>query len=148
MKHRTVKRHGKKYVVIEESDFKKLNQSAEDLPAWPPADKEGNMPAIDFARVSIARQIITERSQAGLSQAELARRAGIRPETLNRLEKAKHTADEATLERIDRVLRAFARKRTDSGGKAIATVRVGDVEIEHNYTTRTTRTFIPVALAR
>jgi transcriptional regulator with XRE-family HTH domain len=39
-----------------------------------------------------------------LSQAELARRAGIRVETLNRIEKAKVTADVATMEKIDRAL--------------------------------------------
>jgi transcriptional regulator with XRE-family HTH domain len=40
----------------------------------------------------------------GLSQAEVARRAGIRPETLNRIEKAKVTADTATVTKISRVL--------------------------------------------
>jgi transcriptional regulator with XRE-family HTH domain len=41
----------------------------------------------------------------GLSQAELARRAGIRVETLNRLEKARHIPDQATFDKIDAVLK-------------------------------------------
>jgi transcriptional regulator with XRE-family HTH domain len=36
----------------------------------------------------------------------LARRAGIRPETLNRIERAKTTPDVATLAKIDRALDA------------------------------------------
>ena len=45
----------------------------------------------------LARKIIKARRMAGLSQAELARRAAIRPETLNRIEKGKTTPDTATI---------------------------------------------------
>ena len=45
---------------------------------------------------------------AGLSQAELARRAGIRPETLNRLERCRTTPDTATIAKIERALEAAA----------------------------------------
>jgi transcriptional regulator with XRE-family HTH domain len=38
------------------------------------------------------------------AQVELARRAGIRPETLNRIEKGKTTPDVATIAKIDRAL--------------------------------------------
>jgi transcriptional regulator with XRE-family HTH domain len=67
----------------------------------PPRRPNGDYPAIQAARVSIARDIIRSRKAAGLSQADLARRAGIRVETLNRIEKAKVTADVATMEKID-----------------------------------------------
>jgi transcriptional regulator with XRE-family HTH domain len=40
----------------------------------------------------------------GLSQAALARKAGIRVETLNRLEKGKHTPDLATMAKINKAL--------------------------------------------
>jgi DNA-binding XRE family transcriptional regulator len=150
MERRTVKRHGKRYVVVDEADFANLSEAANEvaLPPFPPVDANGNSPAIEYARVSIARQLITERRAAGLTQAELAKRAGIRVETLNRLEKAKHSADEATMKRIDGVFRTIHRTRKDSGGKVVATVKIGDVEIEHDYRTRTTRTFIPVALTK
>ena len=67
MKHRTVTRNGKQYVVIEDADFAKLADSADvkKLPAFPPVDANGNSPAIEFARVSIARQIITETQGCG-----------------------------------------------------------------------------------
>jgi ribosome-binding protein aMBF1 (putative translation factor) len=52
----------------------------------------------------LARKIIRARRAAGLSQAELARRAAIRPETLNRIEKGKTTPDTATNIKLERVL--------------------------------------------
>lgn len=150
MEHRTVKRHGKRYVVVDAADFASLpgKTNTVKLPPFPPVDGDGNSPAIEYARVSIARQLITDRTAAGLTQAELAKRAGIRVETLNRLEKAKHSADETTMKRIDAVLRTVRRTRKNSGGKTVATVKVGNVEIEHNYATRTTRTFIPLAMSK
>jgi len=41
---------------------------------------------------------------AGVSQAELARRAGIRAETLNRIERGRTTPDVATIAKIERAL--------------------------------------------
>jgi transcriptional regulator with XRE-family HTH domain len=70
-----------------------------------PADAQGNYPAVDTLRTLLARDILSKRRELGLSQAELARRAGIRPETLNRLEQAKHTASVSTVEKIDQALR-------------------------------------------
>ena len=46
----------------------------------------------------------SSRRQAGLIQAELARRAAIRPETMNRVEKGKTTPDTATIAKIERAL--------------------------------------------
>jgi DNA-binding XRE family transcriptional regulator len=63
-----------------------------------------NYPAVEYARVSLARKVIKARRVAGLSQAELARRAAIRPETLNRIEKGKTSADTATIAKIVRAL--------------------------------------------
>ena len=60
---------------------------------------------------SQARQIILERTALGLSQAELARRAGVRVETLNRIERAKVTADTATIAKIDKALHPKAATR-------------------------------------
>lgn len=82
------------------------------MPPLPEPDAEGNVPAVAYAQASIARQIITERTALGLSQAELARRAGIRIETLNRIEKAKVVADTATIVKIDAVLHPIAKRRT------------------------------------
>ncbi len=50
------------------------------------------------------RKIIRRRKSAGLTQTDLARRAGIRPETFSRLEKGKSTPDVDTVDKIIRVL--------------------------------------------
>jgi len=59
----------------------------------------GNYPAIEYARAVTARDVITARRRLGISQAELARRAGIRGETLNRIERAKLTPSVAVMQR-------------------------------------------------
>jgi transcriptional regulator with XRE-family HTH domain len=55
-------------------------------------------------RVMLAQKVIRRRRALGLSQVELARRAGIRAETLNRLEQGKHSPSIVTVDRLDRAL--------------------------------------------
>jgi len=149
MKHKTVAIDGTKYVVVDETAFAKIEGNiVDDLPPFPLADANGNRPAIEYARVSIARQIITERRAAGLTQAELATRAGVRVETVSRLESAKHSADESTMKKIDGVLGTIKQTKRKSGGKTIATANVGGVLIQHDYATRATRTLIPLSLVK
>jgi ribosome-binding protein aMBF1 (putative translation factor) len=70
----------------------------------PKPDAHGNYPAVEYARASLARKIIKARRILGLSQVELARRAAIRPETLNRIEKGRTSPDTATIAKIERAL--------------------------------------------
>jgi len=70
----------------------------------PTPDARGEVPAVEYARASLARKILRRRRGAGLSQADLARRAGIRPETLNRIEKGRTTPGTATILKIERAL--------------------------------------------
>jgi DNA-binding XRE family transcriptional regulator len=93
---------GQRYVVIPETEY--LGYVGHALPSLPVADADGTVDALAFSRASIARDIIRDRQKLGLSQAELARRAGIRPETLNRIEKLKTSAATRILERIDQAL--------------------------------------------
>ncbi|MGD0766881.1 MAG: helix-turn-helix transcriptional regulator [Tepidisphaeraceae bacterium] len=88
-----------------------------DLPPLPKPDADGNVPALEYARASLARKLIVQRKTRGWSQAELARRAGVRIETINRLEKAKHTADPATARKIEMALDVH-RNRMRSGQRA------------------------------
>ncbi|HEX3655429.1 MAG TPA: helix-turn-helix transcriptional regulator [Pirellulales bacterium] len=76
----------------------------------PPADREGSRPAVEFARASIARSIFNDRNAAGMSQQELAHRAGVRQETVSRLESGKHSPTLRTIEKIERALQAALKK--------------------------------------
>lgn len=94
-------------VVLPESEYRELIESSgrEDLlPAWPEPDANGNYPALESARVSIARSLIQDRRKAGLSQAQLAKLAGVRQETISRIESAKVSVTPATMAKIDRAL--------------------------------------------
>jgi ribosome-binding protein aMBF1 (putative translation factor) len=79
--------------------------SAAQLPALPPADDRGYYPAAEALNVIVARQIIRRRQALGWSQAELARQAGVRPETLSRLESGKHAPNLATVDKLEHALR-------------------------------------------
>jgi DNA-binding XRE family transcriptional regulator len=82
-----------------------LEDSDPDLPALPAADERGHYPAIETARVIIARQVIRGRKAAGWTQAELAARAGVRQETISRIETGKHSPGLKTMAKIDRALK-------------------------------------------
>src|SRR6516225_8887970 len=79
--------------------------SAGRAPAVPTADAHGYYPAIETARVVIARQVIRARKAAGWTQAQLAARAGVRPETISRIETGKHSPGMVTMGKIDRALK-------------------------------------------
>lgn len=70
-----------------------------------PAEARPGLPAaqaIDATldRGALASRLRERRLRVGLSQAELARRAGIRAETLNRIERGRTTPDFATIRRL------------------------------------------------
>lgn len=108
---------GARLVVMSEDHYESLCRAAgrgaeeDGLPPFPPADKHGNMPAIEFARVSIARDLIRARREAGLSQQALADLAGLRQETLSRIETAKHSASAATIGKIERAIARAGKAR-------------------------------------
>jgi DNA-binding XRE family transcriptional regulator len=94
---------GQRFVVIPEAEYKRLTGEAPE-PLLPRPDADGNYPAVETMRAMLARKIIRRRRALGLSQVELARRAGIRAETLNRLEQGKHSPGIATVDKLDRAL--------------------------------------------
>ena len=78
-----------------------------DPPPTPPRNERGNYPAIDFVRASIADEIVRRRRRAlGWTQADLAAAAGVRLETVNRLEGGKHSPNVRTVDKIDAALTA------------------------------------------
>ena len=98
---------GRKFVLIPEAEYRRLTKrTAHAIPSMPPLSSDGIYPAGRAMRAMMARKIIAARNAVGLSQAALARKAGIRVETLNRLEKGKHTPDLATMAKINKALDA------------------------------------------
>lgn len=96
---------GRKFVLIPASEYRRLtSRSAPAIPRMPALSPDGTYPAAQAMRAMMARKIIAARKAVSLSQAALARMAGIRVETLNRLEKGKHTPDLATMAKINKAL--------------------------------------------
>jgi DNA-binding XRE family transcriptional regulator len=113
---------GKEFVILERSEYDRLRALEEQsdptgLPPLPPAKANGNRPALEFVRATIARDIIKERTALGLSQQELAKLAGIRQETLCRLETGKHSPNVRTVDLIDRALQQEERRQKATRSK-------------------------------
>ena len=112
-----VKLDGKDYVIVPRKDYDRMTKLAKaaEMPPLPKADEHGRYPAAEYARVTLARDIIRERINIGLSQKELAEAAGIRVETLCRIETGKHTASQRTVDKIMRVIEAERRRHPKKG---------------------------------
>lgn len=109
---------GRRFVLVPVAEFRRLTRNADAagetgirLPPLPMANDAGNLPALDYMRASIARGIIKDRKAFGLTQQALAKLAGIRQETLSRLESGKHSPTVRTVEKIDRALKRMAAAR-------------------------------------
>ncbi len=115
-----VKLDGRDYVILAREEYERLAGLAKvaGMPALPEPDEEGNYPAVEYARASIARSIVRERVEAGLTQRELAKLAGVRVETLCRIETGKHTASTATITKLDQALRRATRDKRTRPDKA------------------------------
>ena len=87
----TLRLEGKAYVVVPREQYERLVtlSKAAELPPLPKPDAQGNYPAVEYACASIARSVIRDRVEAGLTQRRLADLAGIRVETLCRIEAGK-----------------------------------------------------------
>lgn len=123
MTAQTLKLAGRRFVILEERDFRRLQRRAatadeSGLPALPERLPDGNYPAVQAMRVSLARRLIRDRRAVGLTQVELARRAGIAAESLNRIEKGKLTPTMATLHKIDRALEQAEKDQIRKDAKA------------------------------
>jgi DNA-binding XRE family transcriptional regulator len=123
-----VRRNGKRYALVELAELRRLEHLAAMAqeggpPAWPQADAEGNRPAVEFARVSIARKIIERRRALGISQDELASLAGLRQETISRLESGKHSPTIRTVDKIDHALTLAEQRQTAAHLKRKSAVR-------------------------
>ena len=110
---------GKRYVLLPASDYQSLCGRAgesmaldeSDLPPLPPPDRNGRFPAEEYARISLARDIVQSRKMNRLTQQQLAKMAGIRQETLSRIETGKHRPSIRTIDKIDKALSKSAAVR-------------------------------------
>ena len=76
---------GKRFVLLPETEYDRLCRGAgealavedEELPPLPKPDKHGRFPALQYARISLARDLIRDRTGVGLSQQRLADLAGV-----------------------------------------------------------------------
>ena len=91
---------GIRYVILRESVFDRLCESAGLQHSYASSGEEALAPGFDLDRASLAEKLVRRRRAAGLTQAELARRARIRPETLNRIERGRSTPDFATVRKL------------------------------------------------
>lgn len=109
---------GREWVIVPREEFERLEKLARvsELPPLPKPDPDRSFPAVDYARASIARSIVRARARAGWSQRHLAKLAGVRVETLCRIEKGRTTPSTATISRIDRALR---RAEAEGAGKSV-----------------------------
>lgn len=98
----TITLNRKKYILVPETEYKRLMRGA---PALPPSDADGNRNAIDFAEAAIARNIVARREAVGWTQKELAERAGLRAEVLNRAERGVVVPSVRTLTKIENALK-------------------------------------------
>lgn len=106
---------GKRFVLLEESEYERLcevagliTESDTDLPLLPSPNKNGQFPALEYARISLARDLIQNRKELGLSRQRLAELAGIRLDRLVQIESGRHTAARGM---VDKIMRAIESER-------------------------------------
>lgn len=96
-----VTRNGKRFVLVPTKDYNRMKKVAEAGVGESPA---GAVDALAFADRTIAESIVRDRNLVGLSQQELAERAGIRVEVLNRAERGVVVPSVRTLTKIEKAL--------------------------------------------
>jgi ribosome-binding protein aMBF1 (putative translation factor) len=108
-----LKLDGRDYIILSRAEYQRLVGLARigRAPAPAVADNVREVPAVEYARASIAREVVRRRTDAGLSQRELAASAGVRVETVCRLEKGRNIPSTATIAAIESALLATERKR-------------------------------------
>ncbi len=97
---RRVELDGVRYVILRESLFEWLCRKADLDEETTRAESDTSVEGGNWDRTSLAEKLARRRRACGLSQAELARRAGVRAETLNRIERGHTTPDFATVRKL------------------------------------------------
>ena len=93
------------YVIVAEDEFRALTQMR---------GAKGDIDALDALNVSdqrLADRLLRRRQESGLTQKDLARHAGVRVETLNRIENGRTTPDFKTIRKL---VNAVGKHRKDT----------------------------------
>ena len=100
----SVELDGVRYAILREDLFREVCSRAGIAPfaSMPRAAPDAEIAGIDLNldREPLAKKLVLRRKRAGLTQAELARRAGIRAETLNRVERGHTSPDFSTIRKL------------------------------------------------
>ncbi len=124
--YRRIELDGVHYVILRKSVFEELCRRAEvvlEATVEPGAEAD----ALDGA--TLAEKLVRRRRASGLIQAELSRRAGVRPETLNRIERGRTTPDYTTIRKLVLAMNAAE--------EAAAQTSLADASRENESTKRT-----------
>jgi len=127
---RRVELDGIRYVILRESLLEHLCQQAGMPQGRFVSTDDTPAPGFELDRASLAERLVRRRGAAGLSQAELARRAGVRPETLNRIERGRTTPDFTTVRKLVIAMNAAERERMPRQFSGTANMEPDDVSRE------------------
>jgi len=112
MSIRQVTLDGREYVLIPRKQWEAMSRRAvaetREMKAPPPLPN-GSF-TIEHVRISLANKVAARRKTAGLTQAQLAKLARVRIETISRLENGLHMPSARTFDRIERVLNRAAKR--------------------------------------
>lgn len=98
---------GLRYCIVSEDLLARLAERAQATPAWARAG-EPNAHELHYDNTErFALRLRARRQQAGWTQAELARKADVRVETINRLEKGRTAPEFGTVRKIVSALTAL-----------------------------------------
>ena len=92
--YQRVRLDGTWYVILKEDEFRALTQTRN------PKLKIDALDAMNISDQRLADRLLQRRQDAELTQKDLAKLAGIRVETLNRIEKGRTTPDFKTIRKL------------------------------------------------
>jgi len=93
------------YVIIKEDEFRALTQARK------PKDGMDALDAVNMSDQRLTDRLLQRRQDAGLTQKDLAKLAGVRVETLNRIEKGRTTPDFATIRKLVNAINEYNESR-------------------------------------
>jgi len=111
---RNVTMDGRDYVLIPRKQWEKFSRRShtdtQSAPKLPPPLPDGTY-SLQHVRISLANKVASRRKAAGITQAQLARLARVRVETISRLENGLHMPNTTTFDKIDRALTKVSKRR-------------------------------------